>query len=250
MNDFEDRVRRGLTTVARTVPISQPDGRPHRRRPQRMALLSVAAVLVAVAVPLGVVAVMHNREAPVLPASHTTSAPLSPSVTVSGSPSSSPTQVAITDFIVPPRILTLTHQLAAQMWGVQGLYPGPQGPHTLWMCQLGIYGHDGPHTLYVYALCATYSTGPRARMKSSIGLDMVLTVRGTGAQTRLVRFETPSQVNMQQDYKRLFPARILKKIGDVEYQRVLLPAQEQLLALARAARSTTEPPSGSPPASP
>jgi hypothetical protein len=233
MTDFEERVRRGLSTVARTVPIGPATRRQARGRPHRAPLLSVAAALAAIAVPLAVIAAMHGRSAPVGPTSQTTSVPVSPSLTRSGSGAGPPSQV-----VVPRRIQVLAQQVAERMLGVQGLYPGPMGPHTLWLCQMGFYGNDGPRTLYAEVLCASYSTGPRARMKSGIQLPMVLHVRGAGAGTRLVSFDYPRQGTYVQDLKRIFPPRILAKINDVKYSLAPLPTQEQMLAVARAAGST------------
>jgi hypothetical protein len=203
-----------------------------------MALLSVAAALVAVAAPLAVVASMHHGQAPVGPASQTTSVstPSRPPEPTSDSPS----LIIATATVPSPRLRALLQQIQAGIGAPRSMfYPAPVGNH-LYLCQLALIGPSGPHTLYAWATCGVFSTGPRAKRGASTSLPMVLHVEGTGAKTRLLSAEAPAQETWAEDYRRLFPPRIRKAFSN--WTGPWFPTEDQLLAIARApgdASSTT-----------
>ena len=100
------------------------------------------------------------------------------------------------------------------------------------LCTTHVFGADRSHQhLYVYIGCGTYSTGPNARDLSSGGDPALLTVEGSGANTKVVAVKFPRLAHYLQDIAAMFPDHIASEMAGREFQ--MDPSESQLLAEAR-----------------
>lgn len=199
-------------------PVPEIFARVQRTRRRRRVFTTLAAAVVTAA---GIGAVV--RGAGLLPDGDTTGR----------TSASSPTPSSSTTAPIAPR--TLEDALRAQLQGnpaVRVQLVAAASPRGAVLCSTHVFGADGSHEhLYAWVACGTYSTGPLARLLTSGGDPAVLTVKGSGAETKVVAVRFPRIAHYDADIAAMFPAPIVAEIGRREFQTV--PTGSQLLAEAR-----------------
>lgn len=222
-NDLDRAIRETQHRHADTIhstrdAVPEIFSRVQRARRRRRVFTALAAAAVAAAV-IGTVA----RGTELLPGGDTGD-------NIASSPTPSPSTTA------PSVPQTLEDALRTQLQANRAVreqlvgQASPQGVVVL--CSTHVFGADGSREhLYTWVGCGTYSTGPLARLITSGGDPVVLTVKGSGAETEVVAVRFPRIAHYDQDIKAMFPARIVTEVARREFPTV--PSGSQLLAEAQ-----------------